>query len=333
MNRAYVPQDILDAAHARSTARAERRWEDADRLRAEIEAAGWRVIDSGVDFRLELAGLPDIVADGRVRYGSSSAVPSRADEPASSRSTIVLVATDAPDEAETILDAALATRHEDDQVVVVMDGPEPRLDGLVDRLGGRCEFVETVTRLGAGAALNVALRRATGKVVVLLGPGVEPTGDIVSPLVDALADPTVAVAGRSGRRTADLRTGADITTNGEATTLSGDVIAFRRDDGLAAMPVDEVFVSRRHLDAWWSLTLRSGDRAEGDGTEGAGEGSAASPARRAVVVGDLPICDLASAAQDAPADPEETRRERRNFYRVLSAFRHRDDLLDETSGA
>ena len=325
MNRAFVPQAILDAAHARSAARAERRWEDADRLRAEIEAAGWRVIDSGVNFRLELAGLPDVVADGGVRYGSSSAVPSRADEPASTRSTIVLIATDAPDHAETVLEALLAARDEDDQIVVVIDGPEPRFGGLADRLAGRCEIVATVTRLGAGAALNIALRRVTGAIMVLLGPGVEPTGDIVTPLLQALEDSSVAVAGRRGQRTVDLRTGVDVTTDGDATTINGAVLAFRRRDGHAAMPVDEVFVSRRHLDAWWSLTLRSGDGSE-----------VSRPARRAVVVGDLPVRDLpdaADAADAAPADPEETRRERRNFYRVLREFRDRDDLLAETSGA
>lgn len=322
MSRAFVPQAILDAAHARSTARAERRWEDADRLRAEIEAAGWRVIDSGVNFRLELAGLPDVVTDGRVRYGSSSAVPSRADDPASTRSTIILIATDAPDEAETVLEAALAACAENDQIVVVMDGPEPRLDGLADRMGGRCEFVGTVTRTGAGAALNIALRRATGAVVVVLGPGVEPTGDIVSPLAHALKDSSVAVVGRRGQRTADLRTGVNVTLDGDATTISWDVFAFRREDGLAAMPIDEAFVSRRHLDAWWSLTLRSGDGPEGSRL-----------VRRAVVVGDLAVRDVPNAADAAPGDPEETRRERRNFYRMLNEFRDRDDLLDETSGA
>ena len=321
MSRAYVPQAVLDAAHARSAARAERRWEDADRLRAEIEAAGWRLIDSGVNFRLELAGLADVVADGGVRYGSSNAVPSRANEPASTRSTIVLIATDAPDQAETVLEAALATRDEDDQIIVVIDGPEPRLDGLAGRLGGRCEFVMTVTRLGAGAALNIALRRATGAIVVLLGPGVGPTGDIVGPLIQALEDSSVAVAGRRGQRTPDLRTAVTV-LDGDATLINGDVLAFRRPDGLAAMPVDEVFVSRRHLDAWWSLTLRSDDGPNGS-----------RPARRAVVIGDLPVRDLPDNADIAPADPEEMHRERRNFYRVLREFRGRDDLLDETSGA
>ncbi|MEO8468892.1 MAG: glycosyltransferase [Chloroflexota bacterium] len=322
-----MPQAILDAAHARSTARSERRWEDADRLRGEIEAAGWRVIDSGVNFRLELAGLPDVVADGTVKYGSSSAVPSRAGEPVTLRSTIVLIATDAPGDAETTLEAVFATRQEDDQIVVVLDGPEPRLDGLADRLGDRCEVVATATRLGAGASLNVALRRATGRIVVVLGPGVEPTGDFISPLAAALEDPTVAVAGRTGQRTADLRRGADITADGDATTISGEVLAFRREDGLAAMPVDEAFMSRRHLHAWLSLTLRAGAGAEGADAQEAG------PVRRAVVVGDLPIRVQPNAVSATALDPEAARRERRNFYRVLRDFRDRDDLLDQTSGA
>lgn len=285
------------------------------------------MIDSGVSFRLELAGLPDVVADGRVRYGSSSAVPSREGEPASARATIVFIATDAPNLAEAAIEAALATRHEDDQILVVVDGPEPRLDGLADRLEGRGEVVATVTRLGSGAALNIALSRATGAVVVVLGPGVEPTGDIAGPLARALEDLTVAVVGRRGQRTADLRTGVDVAADADATTISGDVMAFRRVDGLAAGPVDEAFVSRRHLDAWWSLTLRSGE-----GEEGAAEDEARS-VRRAVVVGGLPIRDDSDDADAAPSDPEEARRERRNFYRVLREFRYRDDLLDETSGA
>ena len=53
-------------------------------------------------------------------------------------------------------------------------------------------------RLGRGAAANVGIRRATGSVVVIVDTSVEATGDIVTPLVRALDDPTVAVAGGSG---------------------------------------------------------------------------------------------------------------------------------------
>ena len=70
MSRPYVPQPVLDAAHARAAARAARDWPEADRLRAEIEAAGWRVVDRGTDFRLEPLHPPDVADEAGVRYGA-----------------------------------------------------------------------------------------------------------------------------------------------------------------------------------------------------------------------------------------------------------------------
>ena len=47
-----APADVVALAEERLRARAERRFEDADRLRAEIEAAGWEVRDSDDGFQL-----------------------------------------------------------------------------------------------------------------------------------------------------------------------------------------------------------------------------------------------------------------------------------------
>src|SRR5690242_9054874 len=96
MPRQRIPDDVLSAAHARAAARAARNWGEADRLRAEIEAAGWKVVDRGTDFALEPATAPTVEDGGVVRYGSSGSVPSRLDEPATGLATIVIVATDWP---------------------------------------------------------------------------------------------------------------------------------------------------------------------------------------------------------------------------------------------
>jgi hypothetical protein len=76
VTRQRIPDDVLSAAHARSKARAAREWPEADRLRAEIEAAGWRIVDRGTDFALSPAAAADETDGGRVRYGSSRSVPS-----------------------------------------------------------------------------------------------------------------------------------------------------------------------------------------------------------------------------------------------------------------
>ena len=76
MTRRRIPDEVLAAAHARAAARAARDWTEADRLRAEIEAAGWKIVDRGTDFALTPAAPPDLAEGDRVRYGSSGSVPS-----------------------------------------------------------------------------------------------------------------------------------------------------------------------------------------------------------------------------------------------------------------
>ena len=67
MTRQHIPQPVLDAAHARAAARAAQDWSEADRLRAEIEAAGWKVVDRGTDFALSPAAPPDGSSSVRTR--------------------------------------------------------------------------------------------------------------------------------------------------------------------------------------------------------------------------------------------------------------------------
>src|SRR5262245_60279016 len=99
-----APPEIQDAARRRSEARAQRDWATADRLRDEIEAAGWKVVDSGTAFRLERASPPDVEVGGETRYGRSEAVPSRLGEPATGLATVVVVASTARDETAGALE-------------------------------------------------------------------------------------------------------------------------------------------------------------------------------------------------------------------------------------
>ena len=107
VTRRRIPDDILSAAHARAAARAAGDWDEADRLRAEIEAAGWKIADRGTDFALTPAAPPDVAEGERIRYGSSASVPARWDEPATGLATVVLIATDwADDLARTLAGSA-----------------------------------------------------------------------------------------------------------------------------------------------------------------------------------------------------------------------------------
>jgi hypothetical protein len=320
VTRPFVPQPILDAAHARSAARAARDWATADRLRDEIEAAGWRVVDRGTDFKLEPAHPQDVADEAGVHYGRSDAVPSRLDEPSTCPISVILVATDQPDDLDRTLAALRRTAPAGTQIVVVADAPDeaqaarlPEPPEATDAPGEAqaVEVVRTSARLGWAAALNIGLRRAAGEVVAVMDTSVEPTADVLAPLATALLDEEVAVAGAFGLRSADLRRFEEV-TSGDAAAIEGYLLAVRRRDAAAAGPLDEAFRFYRNLDIWWSLVLR--DRGEGE------------PPRRAAVVEELPVVRHEHRGWAALPPAERDRLSKRNFYRVLDRFRHRTDL-------
>lgn len=307
-----APEDVVAAAEARATARAAKDWTMADRLRDEIEAAGWKVIDAGTSFRLEPAHPPDIEADGQTRYGRSEAVPSRLAEPPSGLASVIVVATDHA--ANTLRAAAgiLGGAPAETQLVVVGDGPSTSVDAALDELEATAEVVRTSAPLGHAAALNVGLRRSTGPVVVVLDSSIEATGDFVTPLVAALDDPSVAVAGPFGIVSEDLRHFEEVAT-GDADAIEGYCMAFRRADAVAFGPLDEGFRFYRNFDIWWSFVLR--------------DGGLGGPHRRAVVVEGLPLVRHEHRGWAAMPEDERERLSRRNFYRFLDSFREREDLL------
>ena len=122
-----VPREILTLAHARAKARRERDWPEADRLRDEIEAAGWTIVDRGTDFAIWPAHPPDLDVDGTTRYGASDSVPSRLEEALVGVATVVLVATDWPDDIARAV-GALADHSPDGTQVVIVDDAVPEAD-------------------------------------------------------------------------------------------------------------------------------------------------------------------------------------------------------------
>jgi Glycosyl transferase family 2 len=309
-NRPHIPEAVLTAAHERSRARAARDWATADRLRDEIEAAGWTIVDRGTDFALSPAAPLDVDEGARVRYGASANVPSRLDEPAEGLATVVLVATDWPDDLSRALAAIRSSSPSSISIVVVADHPSDDQASALEGLDG-VDVIWTSDRLGQAAAMNAGIRRATGPVVVLMDTSVEATGDIVTPLVHALDDPNVGVAGGWGIVSTDLRSFEDAPP-GDVDAIEGYLIAFRRDDYVARGPLDERFRFYRNLDIWWSLVLRD----EGEG----------SPPRRAVSV-DVPAERHEHRGWSSLPEDERTRQSKRNFYRIIDRFGSRRDLL------
>ncbi len=327
MTRRRIPDEILSSAHARAQARAAGDWTEADRLRAEIEAAGWKIADRGTDFALTPVAPPDVEDGDRFRYGSSLSVPSRLGEPGVGLATVVLIATDWPDDLERALAGLRSGAPDGTSVVVVADAPSEEqataLESVAtdaadssDRLA--VEVVWTSERLGHAAASNIGIRRAAGPVVILLDTSLEPTGDVVTPLLRALDDQTVAVAGGWGIVSRDLRKFEDAPA-GDVDAIEGYLAAFRRADYAERGPLDERFRFYRNLDIWWSLVLRD----EGEGRV----------PRRAVSLEGLPVVRHTHRGYTSLPDDERDRQSKRNFYRIIDRFGWRRDLLTSLSAS
>ena len=343
MTRPFVPQAVVDLAHARREARVRRDWDEADGYRAQIEAAGWLVVDRGVDFDLRPARQPDEVADGETRYGSSASVPSRLDEPDGESPTRVVVVDDAAAVRQlgATLGAAGAGAASADgtgaeaaagSLVVVANGIGTELDDDLRGIAGRgAEVVRLAVPSGPAVAINAGCRRATGSVIAILSAGGAHGRSVTDALVAALADPEVAIAGTVGLVSAGLPRFAEATA-GPIHAVSGD-IGFRRADFRIRGPLDERYQGRRELDTWWSLVLRDEpDEDAGDDPQTKAHGDdtmvgPARPPRRAALVGDR----HALAPVTAPRPPESTG-ERRDRYRILERFRDRDGLFAEGTG-
>jgi hypothetical protein len=312
--RDIPPADLRLLARARSQARREHRFDEADRIRAEIEAHGWNVVDRGTEARLVRAHPLDVVGpDGLTRYGWSGAVP---DAGAAQEAGAAPDATD----AVTVVFRALPKAEATDSLVARLTGggasprhvlvvagdehPDPTLPGI--------ELIRLRGEVGPGSLLAVALRRvADGVVVVGERWPADANPDDIDALAGRLQDEAVAVTGLVGARSDDLRRfapGGVADTPVEAVGWAG--LAFRARDGRARVPIDEGFSDAELLAAWWSLTLRDGEDDDDD-----------SPPRRAVAVR---TAETAPSAELGPRDDQTTRRDR---YRLIDRFAGRDDLL------
>lgn len=307
-----APREVRQLAEARKVARDDRDWAEADRLKQQIEAAGWKVVDQGRSFDLIRARPPDLELDGIRRYGGSASVPARLGEPPRlAISVIGVVENEGPA-------AAFLAPADDVELVLVANGPINAAGAALRALpaapadGSPIEVIWTNGRFGRAAALNAGIRRARGRTVVLADPARDLSLEQVRAVAAALDDEGVGVAGGAGLRSQNLRDFEPATPAGDATSIDGRLLAFRRDDYVARGPLDEHFADPHRLDTWWSLVLRD-------------EGPDRPPRRARVVdVGLEPPAPNGRQPDEPTAG--HSRAERRNFYRLIRDFGGRRDL-------
>lgn len=186
-----VPAEVARLIEERSVARAARDWEAADALRDRIRDAGWEVVDSAEGSTARPA-LPPAQPD----------LPSLLDDPASVPASVLVVVDDHPEDLERLLHGLAAHPPSVDwELLVVANAPVAPLEPLVlaawhgDGSLPEPTLLASALRLGWADAVNLGLRRSRGAVAILLDTSLEPTGEVIGPLLEAFDDATVGIAG------------------------------------------------------------------------------------------------------------------------------------------
>jgi GT2 family glycosyltransferase len=295
-----LPLDVRALLEERQAAREARDWPRADGIRERLAAMGWEVQDdaTGATARPILATV---------------AAPSL-DDPATVAASVQVVADDHPgDLARCLAGLAQHPPSVEWELVVVANAPSFALDTVLRDAGLPVSpvVIGASERLGWADARTLGMAHSRGEITILIDTSLEPTGDVVGPLIAAFSDPSVGVAGPWGVTSDDGREFTDAPP-GDVDAIEGYCLAVRR-DALRAVPgFDRRFRFYRNADLDFSFAIRDAGW-------------------RAVRTAPVPAERHEHRGWTSLPDDERDRQSRRNFYRFLDRWRDRPDLLSGRS--
>jgi GT2 family glycosyltransferase len=253
-------------------------FEGADAIRERLRAGGWDVVDGAYGSELQALKAP----------------PSTAPPPVQRAVTLLTVVHGWKPDAERWLLSVFTHCKADFEAMIVDNSGDERIAAwLESRAAERLRSVRLTPPLGFAAAVNAGIEAAAGDVVILFDSGVDLTGDAVTPLVEALGDPSVVLAGPYGLRGQGTPKEFAASPGPEVDAIEG---------------FDPSFRFYRIADIEFSFRLR--DRGG-----------------RAVVVPNLPLEKHEHRLWEATDPKERQRLSKRNMYRFLDRWGKRADLL------
>jgi hypothetical protein len=302
-----APERILALAEERAMAKANRDFATADRLRAEIEGAGWRVLDTPDGFTLTEKPL----------YELSASLAAIGFAPLPSSISVGLIVDGWWSDAQDCLDALIA--HSEASIYVLdVTGDDILSRALAAYAAAHADRVR-VAHLqddpGWGPATRRLAELSTAPLHVLIDPSTVLLGPALDPLVEAFADAQVVGAGWKGALVdvADEWRSVVDAGPGEVDVLLGYLMMVRRESLLATEYPSSKARFYRNADLELSLGLRS--------------------AGGRLVAMDLPVEQRRHHGYH-DSDPQVREREsKRNYDRILNAFRGRTELLSARNPA
>jgi cysteinyl-tRNA synthetase len=288
-------------AEERSGKRREKDFAAADELRDRIRELGFEVLDTPGGFELE----PLVT---KVRRIHPERVESLLEEKPVADFSVQWLVQGWPEDVLRGVHSFKAFQggHKVQQVIVDAAGTHPSyFPSHVDEVPLEDDF-------GWGVDRNAGLRRAAGRIIVVVDGSIEATGDVFSPIEDALRDPAVGVVGPFGIVSEDLREFRE-DPGPDVDAIEGYLMAFRREILDEAGFFDEKFKFYRSADVEYSFRIKDAGY-------------------RALVV-PLPVVKHEHRMWNNTPEAERDRLSKRNFYRFLERWRDRTDLTVSGRGS
>jgi hypothetical protein len=297
-----VPDEIRRLAAEREAQRKAKDFAAADALRDRIADLGFNVIDSPDGPRLEPIGRAAGDAGEAPARLRPEDVPSALDQPATFDATVHWLLEGWPEDVARALEGFRSHQGGRSVQYVVADvtGHDPSF------FGEGVEVIPLVEGTGWGAARDAGLKRSLGRIVLVVDGSIEPVGDVLGPIEEALADLAVGVVGPFGVVTTNLQD-FEASDGPEVDAVEGYLMAMRREVLFEVGLFDEKFKWYRTADIEYSFRLKD--------------------AGLKVMVVTMPVIRHEHRMWFNTPPEERAKWSKRNYYRFIDRFRGRFDLL------
>jgi GT2 family glycosyltransferase len=294
---AGVPPDVERLLAERQRAREAKDYARADAIRDEITALGFEIRDA--------PGGATLAPRAPFERVDPARIGSVLDKPAALDASIHLLYEGFIDDVERFLAGLRKHCEAHDYEVVLVDNASPDGERLESFASDRVRVVHLDRAVGYAQARNAGLKTSRGRAVVLADLSIEPTGDILAPILDAMSDTSVGLAGPWGIVSDDMREFRE-SSGPEVDAIEGYLLATRR-ELLAKGLLHEAFRWYRHADIDLSFQLRA------LGT-------------KAVVVA-VPAVKHTHRGWTSLGDDERAKRSKRNWNLFFDRWKHEHGML------
>jgi hypothetical protein len=296
-----VPENVIELARQRLTARAEKNFALSDSLRDQILHHGFEVLDTQGGFSFKAKNpFPVYERIGDLRFFTEKRFPI----------AVSLVVDSFVDDAITSVQAIKKYAPTDTAILIIVNG-NPELGSLATELDERTFIAQINTGCGWAEAQNAALKLSPSPYLVVMDPSTIFTGDAITPALDKLNEADFSAVGWRGGlvNVEDEWRSVDDKGDGEVDVLFSYFMALNVEHALGASGFNARALYYRNADIEFSLRLRQ--------------------SRGRLLQMSLP---LEQARHHGYYDTDENYRDeqsKKTYDRILDRFRGKNEILIE----